>query len=67
MGTDKALLEIDGVPCINRVAVALAEAGLEPIRVAVASAEHIERYGERMDDSLQVEWVVDSFPRSGPF
>ena len=66
MGTDKALLEIDGVPCINRVAMALAEAGLEPIRVAVASAEHIERYGERMDDSLQVEWVVDSFPRSGP-
>ena len=49
MGVDKALMEIDGVTCINRVAIALAEAGLEPIRVAVASAEHIERYGEQMD------------------
>ena len=66
MGVDKALMEIDGVTCINRVAIALAEAGLEPIRVAVASAEHIERYGEQMDESLQVEWVVDSFPHSGP-
>ncbi len=66
MGTDKALLEVDGDVCINRVAVTLAEAGLEPIRVAVASAEDIERYGERIDPSLQVEWVVDSFPHSGP-
>ena len=66
MGVDKALLEVEGDVCINRVAVALAEAGLEPIRIAVASAEDIEKYGERISPSLQVEWVVDSVPRAGP-
>ncbi|SVE35571.1 uncharacterized protein METZ01_LOCUS488425, partial [marine metagenome] len=36
MGRDKALLEVDGETCISRVAMALAEAGREPIRIAVA-------------------------------
>ncbi len=66
MGRDKALLEVDGVACINRVAKVLAEAGLEPIRIAVATAEDIEKYGECVDSELQVEWVVDSFPHAGP-
>jgi len=45
MGRDKALIEVDGEPCIARVAMALAEAGREPIRIAVAEPEDIERYG----------------------
>ena len=66
MGTDKCLIEIDGVACIQRVAMALAEAGLEPIRISVSSPEHMEKYGSVIDPSLQVEWVVDSVPNAGP-
>ena len=66
MGSDKCLLQVDGVACIQRVAMTLAEAGLEPIRISVASAEHMERYGRVLDTSLQVEWVVDSNPYAGP-
>ena len=43
MGRDKALIEVGGEPCIARVAMALAEAGREPIRIAVAEPEDIER------------------------
>ena len=66
MGSDKCLIEIDGVACIQRVAMALAEAGLEPIRISVSSPEHMEKYGSVIDPSLQVEWVVDSVPNAGP-
>ena len=66
MGSDKCLLQVDGVPCIQRVAMTLAEAGLEPIRISVASPEHMEKYGSVLDSSLQVEWVVDSKPYAGP-
>ena len=66
MGSDKCLMQVDGVPCIQRVAMTLAEAGLEPIRISVASPEHMEKYGSVLDSSLQVEWVVDSKPYAGP-
>ena len=66
MGSDKCLLQVDGVACIQRVAMTLAEAGLEPIRISGASPEHMERYGRVLDSSLQVEWVVDSNPHAGP-
>ena len=66
MGSDKCLLQVDGVACIQRVAMTLAEAGLEPIRISVASPEHMERYGRVLDSSLQVEWVGDSNPYAGP-
>ena len=66
MGSDKCLLEIDGVACIQRVVMTLAEAGLEPIRISVASPEHMEKYGRVLDSSLQIEWVVDSSPYAGP-
>ena len=66
MGSDKCLLQVDGVACIQRVAMTLAEAGLEPSRISVASPEHMERYGRTLDSSLQVEWVVDSNPYAGP-
>ena len=66
MGSDKCLLQVDGVACIQRVAMTLAEAGLEPIRISVASPAHMERYGRVLDSSLQVEWVVDSNPHAGP-
>ena len=66
MGSDKCLLEVDGVACIQRVVMTLAEAGLEPIRISVASPEHMEKYGKVLDSSLQIEWVVDSSPYAGP-
>jgi len=66
MGRDKALIEIDGEPCIARVAMALAEAGREPIRIAVAEPEDIERYGSVLDPTIQVEWVLDAEPHAGP-
>ncbi|MEE3277756.1 MAG: NTP transferase domain-containing protein, partial [Candidatus Thermoplasmatota archaeon] len=55
MGRDKALIEVGGEPCIARVAMALAEAGREPIRIAVAEPEDIERYGSVLDPTIQVE------------
>ncbi len=58
MGRDKALIEVGGVACIARVASALAAAGCEPIRIAVAQPEDVERYGGVMPDGLDVE---DSF------
>lgn len=66
MGRDKALVEIDGQSCIARVASALAEAGLETIRIAVSSPEDIEHYGETLPDGLDVEWVLDASPHAGP-
>jgi molybdopterin-guanine dinucleotide biosynthesis protein A len=66
MGRDKALLEIEGEACIARVAMALAEAGREPIRIAVAEPEDIERYGAAIDSTIQIEWVLDAEPHSGP-
>ena len=66
MGRDKGLLEVDGEPCIARVAMALAEAGREPIRIAVANPEDVESYGAVIDSQLDVEWVLDAEPHSGP-
>ena len=66
MGRDNALVEVDGEACIARVAMALAEAGREPIRIAVAEPDDIELYGVVIDPSIQVEWVLDAEPYSGP-
>ena len=66
MGRDKALVEVDGEACIARVAMALAEAGREPIRIAVADPDDIELYGATIDPSIQVEGVLDAEPHSGP-
>ena len=66
MGRDKALIEIGGVACIARVASALAAAGCEPIRIAVAQPEDVERYGLVMPDGLDIEWVLDAFTHAGP-
>lgn len=66
MGRDKALIEVDGVACIARVAMALAEAGCEPIRIAVAQPEDVERYGAALPAGLDVEWVLDAVPHAGP-
>jgi len=66
MGRDKALIEVDGAPCIARVVMALAEAGREPIRIAVAEPEDIARYGSVLDPTIQVEWVLDAEPHAGP-
>ena len=45
MGIDKAMIEVDGHSMISRVVKALTLAGLEPIRIAVANPEDIEKYG----------------------
>ncbi len=66
MGRDKALVEVDGEACIARVAMALAEAGREPIRIAVADPDDIALYAAVIDPSVQVEWVLDAEPHSGP-
>ena len=66
MGRDKALIEVGGVACIARVASALAAAGCEPIRIAVAQPEDVERYGAVMPDGLDVEWVLDGVTHAGP-
>ncbi len=66
MGRDKALIEIDGISCVARVAIALAEAGLEPIRIAVANPENIDDYGATIPKEINVEWVLDANPHAGP-
>ena len=66
MGRDKALLEVEGIPCIARVTSALVEAGCEPIRIAVAQPEDVERYGAVLPAGADVEWVLDSVPHAGP-
>ena len=66
MGSEKALVEVDGEACIARITMALAEAGREPIRIAVAQPEDIESYGAVIDPQIEVEWVLDAEPHSGP-
>ena len=66
MGRDKALIEVGGVACIARAASALAAAGCEPIRIAVAQPEDVEIYGAVMPDGLDVEWVLDAVTHAGP-
>ena len=66
MGRDKALIEVGGVACIARVASALAAAGCEPIRIAVAQPEDVEAYGAVMPEGLDVEWVLDAVTYAGP-
>ena len=52
MGTDKALIEVDGRSMISRMVEALALAGLEPIRIAVANAEDVEKYGNEVGPEI---------------
>lgn len=66
MGRDKAMIEIDGCSLICRVAKALSNASLEPIRIAVSNPEDADKYGRTIDDGLEIEWVVDSDPHAGP-
>ena len=66
MGEDKALIKIDGISMIQRVAQALAEAGREPIRIAVSAPEKIDIYAEEIDSSLDIEWVLDGQQFAGP-
>lgn len=66
MGRDKALVEVDGSTMIERVAVSLATANLEPIRIAVAKPEDVEEYGSAIGLDLDIEWVLDSIAHAGP-
>ena len=66
MGRDKALVEVDGSTMIERVAISLATASLEPIRIAVAQPEDVEEYGSAIGLDLDIEWVLDSMTHAGP-
>jgi molybdopterin-guanine dinucleotide biosynthesis protein A len=66
MGRDKALVEVDGSTMIERVAISLATANLEPIRIAVAQPEDVEKYGSAIGLDLDIEWVLDSTTHAGP-
>ena len=66
MGRDKALVEVDGSTMIGRVAISLATANLEPIRIAVAEPEDVEKYGSVIGTELDIEWVLDSMMHAGP-
>ena len=66
MGRDKALLEVDGSAMIERMAISLATANLEPIRIAVAQPEDVEEYGSAIRPDLDIEWVLDSITYAGP-
>ncbi len=66
MGRDKALVEVDGSTMIRRVAISLATANLEPIRIAVAQPEDVEEYGSAIGLDLDIEWVLDSMTHAGP-
>lgn len=66
MGADKALIEVDGRSMISRMVEALALAGLEPIRIAVANPEDVEKYGNEVGPEIEVEWVLDARTHAGP-
>ena len=66
MGIDKAMIEVDGHSMISRVVRALTLAGLEPIRIAVANPEDIEKYGSVVGPDADVEWVFDTRTHAGP-
>lgn len=66
MGQDKALIKIEGSPMIERVANALADAELEPIRIAVAEPEDVEKYGSAIGTDLDIEWILDAMTHAGP-
>ena len=57
MGTDKALIEIDGVPMAERVALVLESAGCDPV-VFVGGDPALAELGRRH--------VPDSYPGEGP-
>ena len=66
MGIDKAMIGIDGHSMISRVVRALTLAELEPIRIAVANPEDIEKYGSEVGPEAEVEWVLDARTHAGP-
>ncbi len=58
MGTDKALMEVDGVPMAARVAAAIRAVGCEPLVLVGGDAHGLATLGE--------ELVVDEHPGEGP-
>ena len=58
MGTDKAFVEIDGVPMVERVAAALTAGGCRSVQLVGGDAALLARFGHPV--------VVDRFPGEGP-
>jgi len=66
MQSDKALIEVDGVPMISIITRELSKAGKAPIRIAVSSPEKVDEYGKIIDDDIEIEWILDAKKFAGP-
>lgn len=53
MGRDKAFVEVDGVPMVRRVALALAAAGCDPVRCQGGDRERLRALGLEADPDPQ--------------
>jgi molybdenum cofactor guanylyltransferase len=58
MGTDKAVVEVDGVAMVERVAAALESAGCRPVVLVGGDVALLERFGRAT--------VADEWPGEGP-
>jgi len=58
MGTDKAFVEVDGVPMVERVAKALEAGGCDPVVLVGGDGVLLSRFGRPV--------VADTFPGQGP-
>jgi molybdenum cofactor guanylyltransferase len=58
MGTDKALLDIDGVPMAERVAAAVAAGGCAPVAFVGGDEAALRAHSRR--------WIPDRWPGEGP-
>lgn len=58
MGTDKAFVEIEGVPMVERVAIALEAGRCEPVVLVGGDAVLLSRFGRAA--------ITDDFPGQGP-
>jgi molybdopterin-guanine dinucleotide biosynthesis protein A len=58
MGTDKAVVEVAGVPMVARVADALAVAGCDPVLLVGGDPAHVGGLGWRL--------IADRYPGEGP-
>ncbi|MET0580139.1 MAG: NTP transferase domain-containing protein, partial [Ilumatobacteraceae bacterium] len=58
MGTDKAFVEVDGVPMAERVAAALSGGGCSPVSYVGGDVALLARFGRTVH--------ADRFPGAGP-
>ncbi|HMG41491.1 MAG TPA: molybdenum cofactor guanylyltransferase [Acidimicrobiales bacterium] len=66
MGTDKALVEIDGAPMLRRVAVAVRRAGAGHVAVVGSGSPDDDARRRGALAGLDIEAVADDHPGEGP-